>query len=49
MVSGIVVGGFGFGSFMFGFIAQAIVNPDDIEPDLVTLGGKLYTDPDIIN
>ena len=48
MVSGLVVGGFGFGSFMFGFVALAIVNPEDKEPDLATLGGKLFTDPDIV-
>lgn len=29
LVSGIVVGGYGFGSFIFGFISTAICNPDD--------------------
>ena len=47
-MSGIIVGCFGFGSFSFGFIALAIVNPQDREPDLVTLGGKLFTDEDIV-
>ena len=29
LISGLVVGGFGFGAFIFGFISSAIANPDD--------------------
>jgi hypothetical protein len=30
LVSGIILCGFGFGSFIFGFVAMAIVNPNNI-------------------
>ncbi len=29
MVSGLIAGGFTIGSFIFGFIAQALINPDN--------------------
>ena len=32
LISGLVVGGYGFGAFLFGFISTAYVNPDDISP-----------------
>lgn len=32
MVSGIIIGGFGFGSFLFGFISTAMINPNDRHP-----------------
>ena len=28
-VSGLIIGGFGFGAFIYGFVSTAIVNPDD--------------------
>jgi hypothetical protein len=28
-VNGMIVGGFGFGSFFFGFISTALINPDN--------------------
>jgi MFS transporter, OFA family, oxalate/formate antiporter len=31
LVSGLVVGGFGFGAFIFGYITTAIVNPDNVK------------------
>lgn len=30
-VSGLVIGGFGFGAFIFGFISTAIANPDNLK------------------
>ena len=30
LVSGIIIGGFGMGSFIFDFVCTALVNPDDI-------------------
>lgn len=32
LVSGIVIGGFGFGSFFFNIISTFLVNPDDVAP-----------------
>ena len=31
LVSGLVVGGYGFGAFIFGYISTAIANPDDLK------------------
>ena len=36
MATGIVMCGLGFGSFAFSFIAQALVNPNNLNPDPVT-------------
>lgn len=46
MVSGIIVGGFGFGAFIFGFLSYAIVNPDNEKPTLEVDGGKIF-DPSL--
>jgi OFA family oxalate/formate antiporter-like MFS transporter len=32
MVSGLIIGGYGFGAFIFGFISTAIANPDNFKP-----------------
>ena len=32
MVSGVIIGGFGFGSFLFNFISTALINPDNLSP-----------------
>ena len=42
MASGIILGGFGFGSFIFGFVAKHLVNPDDVMPELVPDGDLIY-------
>ena len=31
LVSGLIVAGYGFGAFFFGFISTGIVNPDDVK------------------
>lgn len=36
LVSGLIVGGFGFGAFIFGFLSTALANPDHDNPDKVT-------------
>mmetsp|Transcript_21833 Transcript_21833/g.21568 ORF Transcript_21833/g.21568 Transcript_21833/m.21568 type:complete len:216 (+) Transcript_21833:370-1017(+) len=42
-VSGVIVAGFGFGSFIFGFISIAIANPDGEKPDHPVPGGKIFS------
>jgi len=34
MVSGLIIGGYGFGSFIFNFICKAICNPDNLKPTI---------------
>jgi hypothetical protein len=41
-VSGMIVGGFGFGTFIFAYISSAIVNPDNERPVLMPNGDRLY-------
>ncbi|CAI2366979.1 unnamed protein product [Moneuplotes crassus] len=43
MVNGIIVAGFGFGSFIFSFISVAIVNPGNEAPTLEVTGGKIFS------
>ena len=33
LVSGLIVAGYGFGAFFFGFISTAIVNPENVKVD----------------
>jgi len=40
-VTGVVVAGYGFGAFIFGFISTALVNPTNEKP---TLDGKFFRD-----
>ena len=42
MVSGIIIGGFGFGSFIFGLIAMELVNPENKDPIKVQDGDPLF-------
>lgn len=39
LVSGLVVAGFGFSAFIFGFVTTAIANPNNFGPDLPLTGG----------
>jgi OFA family oxalate/formate antiporter-like MFS transporter len=34
LVSGLTIGGYGFGSFFFGFLTSAIANPHNLAPEL---------------
>ena len=34
MISGLIIGAFGFGAFIFGFLTTAIVNPDNLKPGI---------------
>ncbi|CAI2367819.1 unnamed protein product [Moneuplotes crassus] len=42
-VSGVIVAGFGFGSFIFGFVSIAIANPDGEQADLKVEGGNIFS------
>mmetsp|Transcript_5646 Transcript_5646/g.4858 ORF Transcript_5646/g.4858 Transcript_5646/m.4858 type:complete len:157 (+) Transcript_5646:115-585(+) len=42
VVSGLIVGGFGFGSFIFGFVSLAIANPHGEIADLEVPGGLIF-------
>ena len=42
VVSGVIVGGFGFGSFIFSFVSLAVVNPNGEDPELKVAGGKIF-------
>ena len=40
LVSGIIIGGFGFGSFIFDIISTLLVNPNDQKPSIVINNGE---------
>ena len=42
LVSGIIIGGFGLGAFIFSYVALAIVNPEGDKPELSVAGGKIF-------
>ena len=42
VISGLVMCAFGLAAFIYGFVAQAIVNPEDEHPDIPTIGGDVY-------
>lgn len=42
LITGLVIGSFGFGSFVFGFVWLALVNPDGISPQKDVAGGKVF-------
>jgi hypothetical protein len=35
IVSGVTIGGYGFGSFIFNFVCKAVANPDNEKPSVV--------------
>lgn len=39
LVSGMTIGGYGFGSFIFNFVCKAIANPNNIKPTIAELEG----------
>ena len=45
-VTGAILGAFGFGAFIFSFVAQAIVNPDNEQAEELADGRLIYA-PDI--
>ena len=47
LVSGIIVGGFGLGAVIFGFVAAALVNPNDLNPDLSVTGGEIFKEEEV--
>jgi len=46
LVSGITIGAFGFGAFIFNFVAAGVVNPDDLSPSIV-VGHEKYFGPEV--
>ena len=42
IVSGLIVAGFGFGSFIFSFISIYVANPDGEEATFEVAGGKIF-------
>ena len=46
LVTGVILGAFGFGAFVFSFVAQAVVNPDNVAAELLP-DGKLIYPPEI--
>jgi len=40
-VSGVIISGFGFGAFVFSYITQAYVNPDNLSPTIVVKNGNV--------
>jgi len=42
VVTGVVLGAFGFGAFVFSFVSQAVVNPDNIQPERLADGRLIY-------
>lgn len=52
MVSGIIIGGFGFATFIFDVISMLLVNPEDLKPSIQVKHGdniELYFEADIAN
>ncbi|CAI2368754.1 unnamed protein product [Moneuplotes crassus] len=42
LITGIVLGAFGFGAFVFGFISFALANPNNHTPQIEVPGGKIF-------
>ena len=42
LANGIILGAFGFGSFVFGLISRAICNPDNLKPTDMAEDGSLF-------
>ncbi|CAD8151060.1 unnamed protein product [Paramecium octaurelia] len=50
LVSGVIIGGYGFGSFIFNFVCKAIANPNNVQPSVEVIeDGKvvLYFDSEV--
>jgi hypothetical protein len=42
LANGIILGAFGFGSFVFSFLALAVINPDNVKAEIYEDGRKFY-------
>lgn len=52
LITGIIVGAYGFGSFVFNQISSALVNPESLKPTILIHNGKSeikYYTPDVAN
>ena len=41
MMTGLIVGGYGFASFIFAFLSTKLVNPNDMKPDIYDATNKV--------
>jgi len=46
LVSGITIGAYGFGAFIFNFVATGIVNPNNLTPTIID-GNEKYFGPEV--
>lgn len=37
LISGLTIGGYGFGSFIFNFVCKAIANPNNLKPTVISI------------
>lgn len=49
LISGIVIGSFGFGSSIFSFLTRNIVNPNNVKITIDPSTGEKYFQPDVAN
>ena len=42
LANGIILGAFGFGSFVFSFLVLAVINPDNVKAEIYEDGRKFY-------
>ena len=45
LATGIIMGAFGFGAFIFSFLALAVINPDNSKPEKQPDGSLMYSAP----
>jgi hypothetical protein len=46
-VTGIILGAFGFGSFIFGLLSTWIINPQNLKPTVLAANGSMFFDETI--
>ena len=44
IVTGVVLGAFGFSSFIFSYLALSIINPDNVSPSKLPDGHLIYSE-----
>jgi MFS family permease len=42
LATGLIIGGFGFGAFIFGFVSTAIVNPNNLSREIDPASGNAF-------
>ena len=46
-MTGIILGAFGFGSFIFGLLSTWIINPQNLKPTVLSANGSMFFDETI--